>query len=138
MSLPPCDYRADMPAEGVFYCLHSKVHVADNLVRPKHCLKCGLRETVAEPREPPAIYPGLVQKAQNLAKAVGDHVRGGRRILSEDAQQARWSVCRACEYFDGQRCQHEKCGCTAFARKLSWESSECPLGKWDSLNGSDH
>ena len=85
--------------------------------------------------------PGLVQKATNLAVALGEAavaVVEGKGLLAPEAMITnRLAICRGddthsrCGYFDPQQfCR--SCGCIT-AAKVRLASSRCPEGKWRSL-----
>lgn len=134
MPLPPCEYRQDMPADGIFYCRCPSYHTPGQLVNDKLCGMCTERLKTGKPKRPLApTDPSLVQRAKNIAGAVVKHTRTGRKTAPEIVQRERLSVCQGCEYFNGHKCQHKACGCTAFKLKLSWASSTCPVGKWGAV-----
>jgi hypothetical protein len=88
---------------------------------------------VAAQRPSPSDEPSLLQRAANLATAAARHVASGAKIVSEDVRARRLALCLACEHYVDKKCV--KCGCSikneaGMIDKLSWESSQCPVGKW--------
>ena len=52
-----------------------------------------------------------------------------RVVLSEADYRARFKICEACEYLQGQHDRCEQCGC--FMRfKAQLKLAKCPIGKW--------
>jgi len=78
--------------------------------------------------------PGILKKAANLTKAVVKHVNNPT-ILSDADKEKRLLACRNCSYCDKAKmiCSHKKCGCF-LSKKSGWESEDCPVGRWPSLN----
>lgn len=82
------------------------------------------------PKDKPTI-PSKVQMAKNFAASVADHVADGLKTVTAEQLEERLLVCTICEYRAAEdRCS--VCGC-GLAKKASWRSSECPLGKWPAL-----
>lgn len=71
--------------------------------------------------------PSVSEMAANLAKDVGQWVRAGAPVSPQELTQQRLEVCRACEFFQNDRCA--KCGCFMKA-KANMVTAKCPLGKW--------
>ena len=111
-----------MPAEGVYFCRCPSFYSRDNLVTERNCNACVEQEKNHSPekwRPKPQINPSLLQKAKNFGVAGIRHALTGAKKATEEVQELRLETCKACEYFDGQKCQHANCGCTNFALKLS-------------------
>ena len=75
----------------------------------------------------------LAQKALNFAKAATTHIASGVHLCSQEQINARYAICQPCEFLKDLTCQ--KCGCPisqerGWLSKLSWATSECPIGKW--------
>ena len=48
-ALPECDYRVPVEGAGKFYCRHSRVHSADNLVTALSCMSCSQATALSDP-----------------------------------------------------------------------------------------
>lgn len=76
--------------------------------------------------------PNIIQKAQNLTKAVVKHAQNGFISVSNNIKEERLSICKGCEFYnqtnpDNPTCN--KCGC--FLKiKTGWASEKCPIDKW--------
>ena len=84
---------------------------------------------------PPPIVapPSLLQAAANFASSAARHIAAGMPRASEEEVARRFSICQACEHYDGKACR--QCGCPIvreeqFVSKLSWANESCPVGKW--------
>lgn len=89
---------------------------------------------------PQTAPPSLLQKAANFATSAAAHVAAGMPQCTQEQIDQRFSICRACELFDGKACT--KCGCPVvrekqFVSKLSWANESCPLTppKWGPVTG---
>lgn len=71
--------------------------------------------------------PSLPQMASNAAKDLLSWVASGAPISPQELTESRLMICRACEFFQKNRCT--KCGCFMKA-KASMVTAKCPLGKW--------
>ncbi len=83
--------------------------------------------------EAPQAMPSLVERARNFATSAARHVASGMRTCTEEQVEARYAICRACEFFRDESCM--KCGCplargVRLVSKLSWANENCPVGKW--------
>lgn len=107
------------------------------------CSKCGIR--VSSDDGPPPLQCSLpsatakepdvpfLTKVKNFVVSASDHIQNGRKLCTDDTIEQRYKICEQCEYFTNSSCG--KCGCPIirnrqFISKLSWASSECPVGKW--------
>jgi hypothetical protein len=105
-------------------------------VRPCIVSRDGDQITVDEthpayPRAKPGV--SLITKAANFAASAAKHVAAGMPRATDEEVARRFSICQACEHFDGKACR--KCGCPVvrerqFISKLSWANESCPVGKW--------
>lgn len=89
-------------------------------------------ESLRERFTPKTPLP-LIQKAKNLAKSAVRHVASGMPMCTQEQVDARFAICRGCEFYKDGACQ--QCGCPLvrerkFISKLSWAHEECPAGKW--------
>ena len=108
-----------------------------------------------ESGEVPVKGPGKLRKAANFAAAAAKHVATGRRVVSLEVIQNRFSICSKCpdnlfaeiepkdrpailKNHEGQvgTCLHKKCGCyihelELFPNKIAWATQRCPLNHWD-------
>lgn len=85
------------------------------------------------PRPKPVDGPSLLRKAKNFASSAAKHIAAGMPRASEEEVARRFSICQACEHYDGKACR--QCGCPIvrekqFVSKLSWANEKCPVGKW--------
>lgn len=93
------------------------------------CRVCTVYQQRPEPLQTP--MPGFFQKAKNFALALLQHAASGMRNATEEQQEARMAICRACPEFtaDGE-CR--QCGCV-MAKKVAWAEQACPIGKWEGV-----
>lgn len=100
---------------------------------------------VVPDEEKPLSPPSLIQKAKNLARATGEHIKDGGRKVSDESLVARWDKCNACQFFKPDTdervsgvCLNMNCGCNIYSlgheslilpNKIRWASSQCPLKK---------
>jgi hypothetical protein len=68
-------------------------------------------------------------KAKNLIKSLRDWGADGIPITTQKDYNNRIKACKSCEHFKMPICG--KCGCIMMV-KARMETSECPIGKWDS------
>jgi hypothetical protein len=75
--------------------------------------------------------PGIVRRAVNYAASTVRHVAAGLPQASPEEQGRRRAICASCPsgMFDGERCRHPKCGCTAVAKSARM-LERCPLDHW--------
>jgi hypothetical protein len=73
-----------------------------------------------------AIAKTLVDAA-NFGKAVINHVANGLPQASDQLKDARLSICKRCQFKQGDYCQ--ACSCY-MPLKASWLDSDCPKGLW--------
>ncbi|HJT33857.1 MAG TPA: DUF6171 family protein, partial [Pirellulales bacterium] len=92
----------------------------------------GLTVIGCDPADKPKL-PGKVTLAVNFAKALAEHVADGGQKAELAVVEERLLVCTTCEHRNEGNCS--VCGC-GLAIKASWRSSECPLGKWERVQGS--
>jgi hypothetical protein len=76
-------------------------------------------------------------KVKNFIDAASGHLNNGAKLCSDEQIEQRYAICNGCEHFINSSCN--KCGCPIvrnkrFISKLSWASSECPVGKWGQEN----
>lgn len=92
----------------------------------------------SSPIEPSVSYPSTAQMAKNVISQVKDSAIGvmrGRGLLaSKEKAEARFAICRECEFLDKERGRCIKCGCF-MAKKTGVEVAKCPIGKWGDLQG---
>lgn len=112
------------------------------------CVKCGT-EVRSEDGPPPLLCSqpsaqadqeqavSFSTKVKNFISAASDHLNNGAKLCTDQQIEHRYSICNSCEHFVKSSCN--KCGCPIirnkrFISKLSWASSECPVGKWGKEN----
>lgn len=125
-------------------CAFTKTDQLDPRGRYVHkCQNCG-REIGSKYEDPAMVNatcsadpqkPGLIQRAMNFARAATEHIRTGRKLVSDEERTLRLATCNACELFADGICSHPDCGCPMKAKRgfidaLGWASKKCPLGKW--------
>ena len=76
--------------------------------------------------------PSLIQKAQNFATSVVNHISNGMVKVSDPIKKERMEICRACPFFNASNTTCNKCGCFLEV-KTGWASEKCPEGKWDEV-----
>lgn len=108
------------------------------------CSKCGTR-IMSDDGPPPLMcsMPSVKTDQEQLASfstkvksfinAASGHLQNGAKLCSDEQIEKRYSICHGCEHFINSSCN--KCGCPIvrnkrFISKLSWASSECPVGRW--------
>ena len=79
--------------------------------------------------------PSSVRRVANFSTAVVLHLAAGMPKCSEVTIEERLGICRGCDLYAGDRCNHVSCGCAlgdkqSFFNKLAWADQQCPLGKW--------
>lgn len=79
----------------------------------------------------PDHAPGILRQILNFGMAVVHHAAQGMPMATEEQKNARMAVCRACEWFDGDKGGCRKCGCS-MDMKAGWADRSCPLDppKW--------
>jgi hypothetical protein len=73
-------------------------------------------------------------EAARFAAAWALHVATGMRTVREAEYQRRLALCRACEFFQDNKCL--SCGCRVAGdviAKARWAGEQCPLGKWEAV-----
>lgn len=50
-------------------------------------------------------------------------------FLQRDEAQARYDICKTCEFFNAALAQCKECGCF-MKMKVKLENAKCPNGKW--------
>lgn len=83
-------------------------------------------------------YPKLTfhQKTKKFIKAFTEHIKNGSPTCNQQQMDARFAICKECEFFTGSGCR--KCGCginrtRKLMNKLHWADQECPMGKWGKI-----
>lgn len=130
--LPGCVWRGEEGDGTSFHCFHESVSKS---VTPNDCLSCPFRTeshlaaempvapmTPPEPEKPETIISKVAHGAAGLAKYAL-----GIDAASPETKQARWNICKDCEFHKLWRCQ--SCGCVVSA-KISIASESCPENKW--------
>ena len=80
--------------------------------------------------------PNLARQLINFGVALVEHVADKMAKRSqEEINGILTTHCQSCDFFDGLRCMHPHCGCSAnnhrvFLNMLAWRSKKCPIGKW--------
>jgi len=79
--------------------------------------------------------PSLPRRLANFAQAATKHLVAGMPQALPFEIERRFTICQACELFDGRICTHSSCGCHVsssanFLNKLAWAEQQCPVGKW--------
>ena len=75
---------------------------------------------------PVQMAANLAKEAVNTAKVV---VNTGHFHVPQDISEARFNICKACEFFIQDKARCSKCGCfMEFKSKLV--SAKCPVSKW--------
>lgn len=92
------------------------------------CSMCGSKTCDNIKIEPPS----LIQKAQNFATSVVNHISNGMVKVSDPIKEERMAICRACPFFNSSNTTCNKCGCFLEV-KTGWASEKCPEGKWDEV-----
>lgn len=93
----------------------------------------GLTVLGRDKRDKPTL-PSMFTMAQNLARAVSEHVMDNLTKTSHEELEARLKECSLCPQRTNDRCS--VCGCF-LAKKASFRSSDCPLGKWPKIEKTD-
>lgn len=79
------------------------------------------------------IKQELLDKLKNLSETVADSLsdisKGKSTFVSQDTQQMRMSLCRACPDYNSGTTQCRRCGCFMSA-KTKLRHGSCPIGKW--------
>jgi hypothetical protein len=81
------------------------------------------------------IEGGIVDKAKSFAKAMARWAASGFVVVSEDEYNRRMEICKACEYWGGERSlgnvHCKACGCSRLKLYLGSKGSKsCPKMKW--------
>jgi hypothetical protein len=81
--------------------------------------------------------PSFKNQIKNLTESgknvIEDFIGGTEIFASEKLQDERWNICRQCEWFNVYAQQCKKCGCFLNI-KIKFNSSFCPIFKWDKYN----
>ena len=83
--------------------------------------------------KPLTVWGRMKSAAYVTAKSVKNLVTGGRIYASKEITAQRLEVCKDCVHYVQQKCVMCGCSCKtkqSFLNKLSYEASECPIGKW--------
>ncbi len=83
-----------------------------------------------DPRDRKAL-PSLLAQAGSFAKALATHIGDGAKKVTGAQLERRLEICTLCDRRTDDRCS--ACGCV-LSTKASWRTSQCPLGKWPTLN----
>lgn len=67
------------------------------------------------------------EKVISLIDTTRKYINSGFESVSNEEHERRISICKACEHFDGSRC--DICGCFMIV-KAKMAVAECPVGKW--------
>lgn len=87
-----------------------------------------IKMAYARPQErPPSEMPSVPQMARNLARDGIKWILSGMEMASSEVVAQRLSLCKACEFYIGERCS--RCGCQMRV-KTTLATSSCPVGKW--------
>lgn len=128
--LPGCVFRGEEGNCTSFECLHPE---NKKTVTPEVCDQCPLR------RESHLVLeqPSPQTKQSTLEYVAHGAVGLGKSLLgidkaSDETVQARWEICKSCEFFKFWRCTDCKCLVPA---KIRVASEFCPQNKWKSENG---
>ena len=87
--------------------------------------------------KPQGVMATAVARLQSLKDAAVDFVKDGMHIASDEQQQSRLKICKACPVYKDGWCDSAKggCGCN-LSLKVKARAAYCPLGKW--FAGSDN
>ena len=84
-------------------------------------------------------YPSAAEQAKNIVNlvqdAISDVLKGNQLFASEEEQNRRMEICKACDQFSKEDIRCRKCGCF-LQQKTSLTASKCPLNKWNSNQSS--
>ena len=79
-------------------------------------------------------YPSVGEQAKNIVNlvqdAISDVLKGNQLFASEEEQNRRMEICKACDQFSQEDIRCRKCGCY-LQQKTSLTASKCPLNKWN-------
>lgn len=83
--------------------------------------------------------PSVWQRTSNFLAEFRRHIANRFRRVSPDVANARLDICRQCPACDTKRlvCQEKACGCYLVV-KVTWESAQCPQGRWQHPSPDDH
>ena len=134
--LPDCLLRSETDENEVYYCRHSQMHAANNLVTGQICRACtwydqlcsNPRPEINELKDDPA--PTIGAMAIGLATSAIAFVADGLKVLSEEQTADRLQICATCDENQGNWCR--RCGCN-LTLKARGRAFECPLDKWPRL-----
>mgnify|MGYP003137560324 FL=1 len=73
--------------------------------------------------------PNLIIKAYNLLKASYKHAKNDFEKTEQTIYNDRVHICSRCTFYDYSDNSCSVCGCP-IATKASWQSENCPKGKW--------
>lgn len=73
--------------------------------------------------------PSAPEMAKNLVSALGSAALSGFQKVSDEKQQERLDLCKACEYYQAKDARCMKCGCFLKFKSM-FEAWHCPIGKW--------
>lgn len=66
---------------------------------------------------------------KNLGETRPWHLLNPQNYTAEEIAQARFDICKSCEFLIQATTQCKKCGCI-MAAKTKLEKATCPIGKW--------
>src|SRR5262245_27907966 len=78
----------------------------------------------------------LFEQAISFAVAMGRHAVSGWRYGTPEEIGDRFTICLACDQYNGELCLACGCHCNSQSKllnKLALALERCPLGKWESV-----
>ena len=131
---PECNRRGEIISEERCKCFTNRIlHEEEFIARLTTCQACPYRNMEDDPDMPPVGEkpqgPGAVKLAGNFLKAMTRYIQDKGRNVSQEEYKARLEVCNNCQFLEGNRCLHMKCGCFV-TRKAKMRSQNCPIGRW--------
>lgn len=72
-----------------------------------------------------------LEQFKNFLRSATAHVLDGMEKVDNEKQLERLGICESneCGFFRDETIRCGKCGCF-LAEKVSWRTSECPIGLW--------
>ena len=142
MPLNPCEFRVQLPDHDKFYCRHTSVHAAGNVVPQVVCQQCPFYSLTCDSPRPMPVFdedghlpmPPIMTQARNFLDAVKEFVSDGCRLVDTETYRERMSICDICEHREGDRCR--RCGCR-LSLKAGGRAFTCPEGKWAEYSSHD-
>jgi len=120
---PPRSFLATLPAGGVRKCFTALPNGGPQLL-PRTSAPTS---AMSSDNPTPDSLPSFLDQARNLAQSLGDFVRDGCRLVTQEQYLERLTICDGCEHRRGRRCL--VCGCRLYL-KARGRAFRCPLGKW--------